>query len=127
LARQLFLALRDFDEIESFAGADIQPYSTSTSITSYDLAAGTVEIYTNAASDSFADTMALNVTRGRWFSKEDDGAGYLPIVINERLSRTVFGDSDPIGKNLLASAVSRDGSVPREHRVIGVITDYRKD
>ena len=127
IARQLFLTFRDFDEIESFAGVDISPYSNSTSITSYDLAVGTVEVYVNAATDSFADTLGLNVTRGRWFSKEDDGAGYLPIVINERLSRKVFGNADPIGKNLLGSASSGEGAVAREHRVIGVITDFRKD
>jgi len=127
IARQLFLALRDFDEIESFAGASITPYSNSTSITSYDLAVGTVEIYTNAATDSFAETVGLNVTRGRWFSKEDDGAGYLPIVINERLSRNVFGSQDPIGKNLLGDTRTREGDVAPEHRVIGVITDFRKD
>ncbi len=127
IARQLFLTFRDFNEIESFAGANIPPYSTSTSITSYDLAVGTVVIYTNDATDSFADTMGLNVTRGRWFSKEDDGVGYLPVVINERLSRNVFGNEDPIGKNLVRDARPRDGAVEPEQRVVGVITDYRKD
>jgi putative ABC transport system permease protein len=127
IARQLFLTLRDFNEIESFAGAGIPPYSTSTSITSYDLPVGTVEIYVNDATDSFADTVSLTVTRGRWFSKEDDGASYRPVVINERLTRIVFGNEDPIGRNLIRDARSSDGAVEPEHRVIGVITDFRKD
>ena len=124
IARQLFLTMRDFNEIESFAGAEITPYSNATSITSYDLDAGKLEIYTNDATDTFADTMGLQVTNGRWFSKEDDGAAYRPVVINERLSRTVFGNEDPIGKNLLRNS-HRDEEV--EERVVGVITDFRKD
>ena len=70
--------------------------------------------------------MGLKVTRGRWFSKEDDGASW-PIVINERLSRKVFGDEDPIGKTSYETPGPKTVWLSPEHRVIGVITDFRKD
>ena len=116
----------EFNEIESFAGASTPPYSTSTWITGYDLPAGNVEIYANHATDSFADTAGLTVTRGRWFSKEDHGASYRPVVINERLSRTVLVTKTP-SERISYETPGPETVVEPEHRVIGVITDFRKD
>jgi putative ABC transport system permease protein len=61
------------------------------------------------------------VVQGRWFDKTDDGAAWRPVVINQKLARELFAGEDPIGKNL-ASAESK-----KEIRVVGVITDFRKD
>jgi putative ABC transport system permease protein len=119
--RELLSAVREFDEVESAAAVRICPYSLSTSITNYDFNGRKIQYHTNQGTDTLKDTLGLNVVQGRWFDKTDDGAAWRPVVINQKLARELFAGEDPIGKNL-ASAESK-----KEIRVVGVITDFRKD
>ena len=126
-ARQLFLALRELSEIESFAGVNTPPYAQSTTASAYELNGREVKFNINSATDSLADTLGLTLVRGRWFGREDDGANYKPVIINERMSREVFGDGDPIGQQISPEKDWQGKTVKIVERVIGVITDYRKD
>ncbi|HET9532462.1 MAG TPA: FtsX-like permease family protein, partial [Blastocatellia bacterium] len=75
----------------------------------------------NEVTDSFKDVMGLSLVSGRWFGKEDDGANFDPVVINRRLAREAFGTEEAVGK------VISPPDAGRESRVIGVITDFRKN
>src|SRR5206468_1537224 len=72
----------------------------------------------NEATDTFEDTLGLEMVKGRWFDASDDGQQAEPIVINEQLAREAFGEGDPIGKKL-----PWDDS---PHRIVGVFTDFRR-
>ena len=76
----------------------------------------------NFADDAFADVVGLNVIAGRWFSKADDAAAYLPVVINRRLARELYGDGDPVGR-VLSRASAR---LPEDRVVVGVIDEFRQ-
>jgi len=76
----------------------------------------------NLAGDNFKDVMGLQIVRGRWFEKSDDGLNFQPVVVNQKFARQVFGDEDPIGKKLEASFFGN-----KEPRIVGVITDFRKE
>ncbi len=87
--------------------------------------------YYNEATDGFADTLRMNVLRGRWFDRSDDGAGWTAAVINLRLAREMFGDEDPVGQ-LVEDETEPDPASPVQHertrlRIVGVIDDFRKD
>ncbi|PKV76145.1 ABC transporter permease [Pontibacter ramchanderi] len=68
--------------------------------------------------DTFAEVMQLNVSAGRWFTKQDDAARYNPVVINRVLQQELFGDESAIGK-----LITRDDS--SQVQVIGVVDHYR--
>lgn len=121
-AQQLNLALQSFPEIEAVAGALSAPYSLGnrTSVNEYN--GKRVEMEVNEVTDDFHQVMSLKLVQGRWFEKGDDALHWKPVVINERLAREVFGEDDPI--NQIYEPWS---SGEEEYRVIGVITDFRKD
>ncbi|HKY05717.1 MAG TPA: ABC transporter permease [Blastocatellia bacterium] len=119
--KQLFASTREFDEIESAALAETTPYSGGSSSTNYDFNGRALDYEINTVTDSFKEVMGLTLVAGRWFGREDDGVSFRPLVINERLARAAFGDEDPLGKSL------QSPTDKTETRVIGVVTDFRKD
>ena len=64
--------------------------------------------------DEFNDVLGLQIVQGRWFGREDDGASYLPVVINNEMAEELFGGQDPIGQNLAPDQTP--GSNPRRGR-----------
>lgn len=123
---QLYLALHDFPEIETAAGAFSAPYGSVFGISdrhSSNLYDGKrVDMYVNEVTDNFREVMDLQLVQGRWFEKSDDALQWKPVVINQRLSRELFGNEDPINKKFAPWSV--DGE---EYRVVGLITDFRKN
>jgi putative ABC transport system permease protein len=116
-ARQVFLALQDFSEIEGFAGIRDRIFGDSTGTT---LLGENQLSMVNGATDSLKDVMGLQLTHGRWFDRSDGGVNYDPVVINKRLQQAYFGSEDPLGKNI--AHPKRE----RQQRVIGVVTDFRQ-
>lgn len=118
--RQLYLALAEFNEIESAAGAMYAPYSFGGSFTGFDLNGRVLEYEINEVTDDFAQVMNMKLLRGRWFDKSDDGAEWSPVVINQKLSEDRFGAEDPLGREM-------NPSDTRKMRVVGVVQDFRKN
>lgn len=121
--RRLLLAVRELPEVESAAAVSVPPYSNSESTYGMDFKGGRkIEFHAGDATDDFKDVMQIALVSGRWFSREDNGASYSPVVINEVFARDLFGSGDAIGE------VIREASEgERELRVIGVITEFRKN
>ena len=71
-------------------------------------------------SDDFDRVFGLTVTSGRWFGRQDDGANYLPIVLNEKMAHDFFGNADPLGQHIGRG----DHDLPL--RVVGVVAGYRQ-
>jgi len=122
---QLMMSLRDMPEVESVAAAFVTPYSSNTWNSDIEVGGKHHRYGFNAATDDFARTLGLEVTRGRWFSRDDDGAAWTPVVLNERLAQEVFPDKDPIGQ-FVDEQRPGDSQGPRM-RVVGVIREFRKD
>jgi len=76
--------------------------------------------------DEYKDVMGIEITRGRWFSAEDDGGGYEAMVITEELARLAFGDQDPVGQSFTADQTDDDAPLP-EKKVVGVMRAFRQE
>ncbi len=134
-ARQMLATLRDFSEVESVAAVWAAPYSRGNWSSGQTLKGGReVRYWVNSVTDDAKEALGLNLVRGRWFGKEDDGASYQPIVINQKTARDIFGDEDPIGKNPSDKYENgergpgeKEAEPQKEERVIGVIDDFRKN
>jgi putative ABC transport system permease protein len=113
---QLTLALHDLPEIESIGGAELPPYSRSTSISGTTYNGRQVSANVNLATDGLKGVLDVDLTAGRWFSPEDDGSKFAPAVINEQLAKELFGEENPLGKEIPFN----------KRRVVGVVRDFRK-
>lgn len=124
-SRRLLAALREFPEIESAAGVWGAPYSRGNWTSGRDdkKTGKSIEFGCNPVTDDLKDTLDLQMVSGRWFGKEDDGASYKPVVINRKLARDLFGDEDPVGKDISEP----EAKEKVEERVVGLIDDFRKN
>ncbi len=128
IMRDVMRELASTPGIEAVSGAFTGPYRWYSWSTSLNLEDGR-NIYhsVNHADDRFRDVLGVDLLAGRWFSREDDGADTQAVVVNERLARQIFGDTNPIGQ-VLRTRPSQEpgaaGSTPL--RVVGVIRDFRQ-
>jgi putative ABC transport system permease protein len=119
--RRLEEGLADFGELEATAAASSAPFEGVSWVSGYTVDGKWFPYQVDGVGDRFQDVLGCETVRGRFFSREDDGATFRPAVISERLARRVFGDQDPVGKLV---PHDRHPGQP-EMRVIGVVREYR--
>jgi putative ABC transport system permease protein len=133
--RRVLAAARDLPEVENVTGALLPPYSGGASTRAYERKGRLVEFGQNEVTDEFKDVLGLRIIEGRWFGREDDGASYMPVVINARMAAELFSGEDAIGQNLASERRPGEADHPespldpgtREQRVVGVVAAYRED
>jgi putative ABC transport system permease protein len=123
--RRLLLAVRDLPQVESAAIAFTSPYDNAAWSTGYEVEGKHFEYQINGVTDDFPKVLGIELVRGRWFDRQDDGATVDPVVVNERLARLAFGAEDPVGR-LLPQDKDREGNRRPAKRVVGVIRDFRQ-
>ena len=81
-------------------------------------------------SDEGLEVLRPRLLSGRWFQPEDEALDWTPAVIDQELSRVLFGGEDPLGKVLADSPVfdldlqeEFDSPTPDRVRVVGVVED----
>jgi putative ABC transport system permease protein len=127
-ARQLLRSVKELPEVEAVAISSILPYSSMRMQDGRQVNGRYVMYGCSDVSDGLQDAMQVQLSRGRWFSREDDGAAYQPVVITADLARAFFGDQDPLGHDFpTEDAAPRPGqpAPPPPLRVVGVMDAYR--
>jgi putative ABC transport system permease protein len=125
--RQLFFALGEFPEIERVAGTMLAPYQFGSSNSSQRWRSRDIEFGVAEVTDEFKDVLGLKLVQGRWFGPEDDGQSYDAVVINEAMSRDLFGSESAVGQNIGADEPRPGATSVRPSRVVGVVEAYRED
>lgn len=73
----------------------------------------------------FFTTMQIPIVRGREIT-EDDRQGALPVaVVSESFAKTHFGDTDPLGRQIVVGGSLRVNGVPSVLSVVGVAANAR--
>ena len=72
-------------------------------------------------SPGFFEVLDMPVVAGRSFDEADVAGGVPVIVVNEALARRHFGDTDPIGEQLVLG--TDRSAAPRE--IVGIVADTR--
>lgn len=122
---QLRLTLKGREEVEAVANIEgcATPYMDSYCGASASYLGKSIEgIAWGRVSDDFREVAGLELIQGRWFEPADEALGWEPAVIDQRLSRALFGTEDPLGKEVGGP----DRGDHTEIRVVGVISAYRK-
>jgi putative ABC transport system permease protein len=118
--------LRTFPQIEAAAADTMPPFMGRTWTTQVEFNGHGVPVYADRATDDFAKVMQMPILKGRWFSSEDDGQNYQPIVIDADAAMAIFGNLDAIGQKLPAKEFNENPNMPSDFRVVGVVASYRK-
>lgn len=125
--RALLQMIKADPAVEDAAWGAPLPFSQSNETTAYAFRKRDIRYSVARATDEYRAVLDIEITRGRWFSAEDDGGGYEATVISEALARTAFGDQDPVGQSLSADRGSDDDPHARERRVVGVMRAFRQE
>jgi len=114
--------LRELEAMEPVAAASLTqfaPYQAGAWTSSQTLpGGGTVRYELEHAEIGLDRVLGLELAAGRWFEPGDEALHWEPVVINERLARSRFGDADPLGQALLDE--------DEGWRVVGVVSAYRR-
>ncbi|HYM61352.1 MAG TPA: ABC transporter permease [Thermoanaerobaculia bacterium] len=123
---RLLREIKSFAQVEAVAADAMTPFAERTWDTVMTTNGRGVPVMRDQASDDYARAMQIPLLRGRWFSREDDGQDYAPLVIDADAARAMFGDADPVGQKFASYDGGPRGSTS-EFRVVGLIPPYRKD
>lgn len=123
--RQLYLALRDFPEVEAAAGAQSVPYSSGGIYGMFIHAGREIGYERNEVTDDLPSVLGIEMVRGRWFDRTDDGAVVRPVVINQKLGEELFGAENPVGRDYEYPEFGGQGT--HRIRIIGVVRAFRKE
>jgi putative ABC transport system permease protein len=89
-----------------------------------------IDFLYNRVTDDFVPLLSMPIVAGRNFSREDDGAGTDPVLINRTLAQAIFGDANPVGQIIAEKPDPREprdpSDPPRRKRVVGVMEDFRQ-
>lgn len=118
---RLLREVESLEPVESAAAAMVSPYEQGGWTMGTTIDGKEVEAEGSGVTTKFAEVLGLEVVAGRWFREEDAALAWDPIVIDQDLARTVWGDEDPVGKQF-------GDPDPKEtpKRVIGVVREFRK-
>ena len=126
-----FGAIRNMPEVDSISVIAQAPYTLSVNSTYVEYNGKRTYTAQNHATDDLPRVLKLELERGRWFGPSDDGLAWNPVVINRKLAEELFGDEDPIGKDISDKRPTKDEHgqpAPRkELRVVGVLSAFRKE
>lgn len=122
---RLIQVARGLAPVEAVAANLITPYSTSSAQTAAVVNGRTIAFAFSAATDDISAVLRLTLVAGRWFGKQDDHARDTPTIITSALARELFGDADPIGREIPKDSTPAGASPSAGHRIIGVLSSYR--
>lgn len=80
-----------------------------------------MDVYLNAVGPQFFETLGTPVLFGRDFGPQDKPGSPLVALINQRMARRFFGDSNPIGKHFRLGPWSGHSGL----EIIGVVRDAK--
>jgi putative ABC transport system permease protein len=115
---QLIAEARRLPAVEGAAGAVVLPYVFDRIDSNVYYAGRSPRTLIDEVTDDFGDVMRTRLVAGRWFDRQDDGAAVAPVVLNRRFAHDLFGDEDPLGKQLERGQ--------QKLRVVGVVEDFRQ-
>ncbi len=117
LKKTLYRELKGLDRIESVSFGDfVAPISYTMNRTGDDAQGFVISSLIAKTDSEFAETYDVKIEEGRWFNEEDLHETYPAIVVNKKFMTEFFP-----GKVMLDSILKFSG----EHRIVGVIEDYR--
>jgi predicted permease len=132
--QQIWERVRRLPGVESVGGGTILPLSGSISwggitIEGYNPASGQSVIQADGriASVGYFETMKIPLISGRFFTEQDKADSMEVAIIDEKMARQYWPDSDPIGKRLKWGDADSDAPWQTIVGVVGNVKQYALD
>ena len=112
-------SIEQLPEVEQVAFATLPPYTRGSWTTFVEAPSSKARVMTETmnVTDDFFAVMGMKLAEGRWFSRLDDGAADVPVVINRALASKLFPGEAPLDKQF------KNGDSMM--KVVGVVDEYR--
>jgi putative ABC transport system permease protein len=80
-----------------------------------------------ACDENFLPTLELRLIQGRWLSESEVRTAQYAGAINQRLARDLFGDANPVGKQVRVKAFKSITQPPQDSdfQIVGVVADMK--
>jgi putative ABC transport system permease protein len=114
--------------VEQVAGGSALPPQTAQRGTGFSVAGRTPDAveqdgaYWIGITPAYFSTLGTRVIRGREFSHTDGANGAPVAIINQTLARALFGDQDPLGRQI---QLTNPDAGPAWRTIVGVVADVR--
>ena len=119
-----------FAEVESVAASTNTPFSFSTWSTGTWIGGEPVSVLYTVTTAELSDVLHTNLLHGRWLEATDPALEHTPVVLTRNLARGLFGNDDPIGRDVPKFDSEGKPKEPEDeadlYRVVGVLDDYRR-
>jgi predicted permease len=126
-SRTLLESLHSAAGFESVAISALAPFGSGRTMRLQDPTApdrDPIEVYANAVSRAYFDVLGMPIVQGRAFTDTEalTAAGAAsPAILSRKLARRLFGESDPVGRQVVLPRTSRRAA--QELTVVGVAPD----
>ena len=122
---RLIRVARGLTSVEAVAANRITPYSTSAALDAAVVNGREIQFAFSSATDDISAVFRLNLVAGRWFGKQDDQSRDTPTLVTSDLAHELFGDADPIGREIPRNPPAPGAEPSPARRIIGVLSSYR--
>lgn len=132
--RRVLALVAEQPEVEAVAAAFTTPYSGASWDTGLRIGGRQIDHSVNQVTDTFPAVVGVRLLHGRWFDRQDEAAVWHPVVLNAKLARDIFGETDVVGRAIRRDEDPHIDRLPpheredaaREMRVVGVVEDFRQ-
>jgi len=131
-SEQLDLMLDHMEEVAAWSPVDSNvPFGRSMSGYSNYVNGANEFIWSSDVLPAMKDVLGLELLAGRWLEPGDEALNWEPVVLTRNYARGLFGDEDPLGREVVR--YEEDGTVEDDEedeerpvrRVVGLISDIR--
>jgi putative ABC transport system permease protein len=112
------VAMSTRSSLPVFAQASSGAWST-TALRTVGGATAPVEVLDYRVSQNFFDVASVTFRRGSAWARDVDPVTDVPVVLDELAARQLFGDTDPIGRQVTTT------DLPGVHTVVGIVPHVR--
>jgi len=123
--QQLVKILKQDDKISSIGLTQVPIFQQSAWSSDATINGKEIFHYGNRVNKEGPQGWGVKLIAGRWFSEQDDGQHYHPIMVNKLFVEQAFGNDDPINFDIVE--LGDDGKPEGQpKRIIGVFEDFRQ-
>jgi putative ABC transport system permease protein len=123
-------AIKSMTEVEAVAISTNTPFSGSTWVNGTKINGEDVDFLWTLTSQDLLDVLRLKLLDGRWVDDADGALGYQPVVLSRGFAQLLFGDDDPVGRDIPEFDDEGRPTEPKDdaeiQRVVGIMDDYRR-